>query len=367
MSKYCSENERVKRDYAFYLEAANGKQSATIDAALRAIERFELSTNRKPFRKFHVEQARSFRARLVEEVGANDKLLSAATIASTLKHLRNFFLWLSREPGFRSAINANDANYFTPPEQDMRIASARREKPVPTLEEIKHVLELMPADSAIERRNRALISFAIMTGARDGALASFRLKHLDMRAQTVFHDGREVNTKGRKTFTSTFFPIGPEPAAIVADYISMLTGEFGFGPDDPLFPATRIGHGNDRGFRADGLSREPWRTAAPIRQIFRAAFAAAALPYAKPHSFRDTLARLGERLCRTPEEWKAWSQNLGHESEATTFVGYGHVPTHRQTEIMTMLARPRLDTLPPGLDIAALKAFVQSAETITSS
>jgi hypothetical protein len=59
MLKYCSENERVKRDYAFYLEAANGKQSATIDAALRAIERFELSTNRKPFRKFHVEQARS--------------------------------------------------------------------------------------------------------------------------------------------------------------------------------------------------------------------------------------------------------------------------------------------------------------------
>jgi hypothetical protein len=30
------------------------------------------------------------------------------------------------------------------------------------------------------------------------------------------------------------------------------------------------------------------------------------------------LARLGERLCRTPEEWKAWSQNYAHESEATT-------------------------------------------------
>jgi site-specific recombinase XerD len=128
MSKYCSENERVKRDFAFFLEAANGKQSGTIDAALRAIERFESSTNRKPFRKFHVEQARSFRARLVEDVGANGKPLSVATIASTLKHLRNFFLWLSREPGFRAALNANDANYFTPSEQDMRVATARREK-----------------------------------------------------------------------------------------------------------------------------------------------------------------------------------------------------------------------------------------------
>jgi hypothetical protein len=35
MSKYCHENERVKRDYTFYLETANGKQNATIDAALR--------------------------------------------------------------------------------------------------------------------------------------------------------------------------------------------------------------------------------------------------------------------------------------------------------------------------------------------
>jgi hypothetical protein len=77
MSKYCPENERVKRDYTFWLETSNGKQNATIDAALRAIERFEASTNWKPFRKFHVEQARSFRARLAEETNAKNRPLSA--------------------------------------------------------------------------------------------------------------------------------------------------------------------------------------------------------------------------------------------------------------------------------------------------
>lgn len=263
MRKYCPENEKKKRDYAFFLEAANGKQDPTIDAALRAIERFELSTGHKAFRKFHIEQARSFRAGLIEERSQTGKPLSPATIASTLKHLRNFFLWLSREPGFRSAINANDANYFTPSDQDMRVATARREKHVATLDEIKRVLALMPAQTAIERRNRALIAFTILTGARDGALASIRLKHVNMTAQTVFHDGREVRTKGRKTFTSSFFPVGPEPVAIIADYIAMLTGELGFGPDDPLFPATRVGHGEDRGFEPQGLSRAPWSTAAP--------------------------------------------------------------------------------------------------------
>lgn len=362
MLKYCAENERVKRDYAFYLEAANGKQSATIDAALRAIERFELSTGRKRFRKFNVEQARSFRSRLVEETDARGNVLSAATITTTLKHLRNFFLWLSREPGFRAALNANDANYFTPSDQDLRIATARREKRVASLEEIARVLAAMPATTAIEKRDRALVAFTILSGARDSAIASLRLRHVDLEAQTVFQDGRDVRTKRRKTFTSSFFPVGAEALDILIDYVRMLREELRFGPDDPLFPATRMGRGPDKGFRAEGLSREPWRTAAPIRDIFRAAFVAAGLPYAKPHSFRDTLARLGERLCRTPEEWKAWSQNLGHESEMTTFVGYGHVPQHRQVEIIKTLAKPRVEGLPPGLDIAALETFLQSAK-----
>jgi integrase len=367
MPKYCSENERVKREYSFWLETSNGKQNATIDAALRAIDRFEASTSCKPFRKFHVEQARSFRARLVEEVGAKSKPLSAATITSTLKHLRSFFLWLSREPGFRSALNANDANYFTPSEQDQRIATARREKRVASLEEIKRVLSLMPIATAIQRRNRAIIAFAILTGARDGALASFRLKHLDLNAQTLFQDAREVRTKRRKTFTSTFFPVGPEALEIVVDYLAMLKGELEFQADDPVFPSTRIAQGEGHGFIADGLSRMPWTSAGPIREIFRNAFEAAGLTYANPHSFRDTLVRLGQRLCRTPEEWKVWSQNLGHESEATTFVGYGHVPEYRHAEIMRALGTPRPDPLPAGLDIAALRAFVESLEAIGAS
>jgi integrase len=363
MPKYCSENERVKRDYAFFLQAASGKQDATIDAALRAISRFESSTNHKPFAKFHVEQARSFRASLLDQTSSNGRPLSAATVTTTLKHLRNFFLWLSREPGFRSRLNANDANYFTPSEQDRRIAGARREQPVPTLDEIARVLDKMPSGNPIEKRNRAVIAFTLLTGARDGALASFRLKHVGLSACTVFQDGREVKTKRRKTFTTQFFPVGPVPFEIVAEYVAMLTAELGFGPDDPLFPATRIIQGQDRSFTSAGLTRTQWRTAGAIRQIFRDAFAAVGLPYVNPHAFRKTLVRLGETICRSPEEWKAWSQNLGHESEMTTFVGYGEVPRHRQAEIMHALASPRPAQI-EGLNINALESFLESAKAV---
>ncbi len=362
MSKYCSENEKMKRAYALFLEAADGKQSSTADAALRAIERFEKSTGLAPFKKFHIEQARSFRLDLSEETGPSGKSLSASTMVSTLKHVHRFILWLSREPGYRAAINANDAAYFTPSNQDKRIAAARREKPVASVDDISRVLSAMPCKTDIEQRNRALVAFALVSGARDGALASFRLKHIDIEAKTVFQDGRDVRTKARKTFTSDFFPVGPEPLAIFVDYLAMLRDELGFGPDDPLFPATHIGRGADRGFEAQGLSRGAWTTAEPIREIFRNAFAAAGLSYANPHSFRKTLARLGQRICKTPESWKAWSQNLGHESEATTFVGYGEVPRHRQAELMVELGTPRGDGSPAGLDMAALRALVKSVE-----
>ena len=90
---------------------------------------------------------------------------------------------------------------------------------------------------------------------------------------------------------------------------------------------------------------------------------AVGLPYANPHSYRKTLVRLGQGLRLTPEEWKAWSQNLGHESETTTFVGYGEVPSRRQGEIMAALANPR-STEVAGLNIDALEAFVASARSV---
>jgi hypothetical protein len=62
-----------------------------------------------------------------------------------------------------------------------------------------------------------------------------------------------------------------------------------------------------------GLERDHWSSASPIRGIFRDAFVSAGLPYFNPHSFRKTLVQLGEDVCQSPEQFKAWSQNLGHE------------------------------------------------------
>ena len=220
-----------------------------------------------------------------------------------------------------------------------------------------------------ERRDRAVIAFAILSGARDDAIASMLMRHVNSDRRTVFHDARDVRTKNRKTFTSTFFPVGTDIESIVAEWISFLTKERLYGPDDPLFPSTRVEVGATRLFEATGLDRVGWRNAAAIRRIFRQAFDRVGLPYFNPHSFRKTLGALGEKLCTTPEQFKAWSQNLAHENVLATFTSYGTVTSDRQADILTELSKSRIgarDCDPDERTVHQVSAYLQKKALLTT-
>jgi hypothetical protein len=171
----------------------------------------------------------------------------------------------------------------------------------------------------------------------DGATASLKLKHIDIDQGRVDQDARQVKTKFSKSFTTWFFPVGNDIRQIVVDWVNFLRREKLWGLDDPLFPATKIVVGETRNFETSGLDRTHWSSAGPIRAIFKGAFAMAVLPYCNPHSFRRTLALLGGEICKSPEEYKAWSQNLGHDNVLTTFSSYGDVGHLRQAEIIRSL------------------------------
>jgi integrase len=205
---------------------------------------------------------------------------------------------------------------------------------VPTLEQIRHVVHAMTGTTDIERRDRALIAFTILAGARDGAIASFKLKHIDIDEGRIDQDARDVQTKFSKSFVTAFFPVGDDIRTVVVDWVNYLRRDKLWGLDDPLFPATKVTVGAGLRFEAVGLDRKHWSNAGPIRAIFKDAFASVGLPYFNPHSFRKTLALLGGRICKTPEEYKAWSQNLGHDHVLTTFSSYGDVSSYRQAEII---------------------------------
>jgi len=342
MKKHNPANERIKRKYLTFLKEAKRYSEPTIDAAAKALSRFELYTKYRDFKAFHFEQAVAFKKHLAVQNGQQSgKKLSKATLHATLTQLKRFFQWLALQPGYKSRVQYADAEYFNLSDKDTRIATAKRQQKFPTLEQIKHVINTLPAETEIERRNRAVVAFTLLTGARDSATASLKLKHIDLIAGCVNQDAREVKTKFSKTFYTFFFPVGEEVLSIVSEWVSYLRDEKLWGNDDPLFPATRIGLGAAHQFEATGLARAHWSTSTPIRKIFREAFVRAGLPYFYPHSFRNTLVQLGQAVCRTPEQFKAWSQNLGHEKVLTTFLSYGEVACQRQGEIIRDLSAPQ--------------------------
>ena len=358
MTTHNANNERIKRRYFAYLKEAKRHSEPTVDAVAKSLDRFEIDTKHRDFKSFHYEQAIAFKRHLAEQRSQQTgEKLSKATLHATLANVKRFFYWLAGQPGYKSRLQYSDADYFNLSEKDVRVATARREQAGPTLDQVKHVIAMMPADSEIERRNRALIAFTLLTGARDSAIASMKLKHVDLLAGCVDQDAREVLTKFSKTFTTYFFPVGDEIRRIVAEWVAFLQEEMLWGNDDPLFPATRIALGATRQFEAVGLKRAHWSTAARIRTIFRDAFASAGLPYFNPHSFRNTLVRLGQAVCQTPEDFKAWSQNLGHDKVLTTFLCYGQVESPRQGEIIRGLATPQPAMQPDVSELA--KALVR--------
>ena len=339
MAKHNPENERIKRRYFEYLKEAQRHSEASIDASAQALNRFEIQTDHKSFKAFHQQQAIAFKRKLAEQnsIRSGEKL-SKSTINSILANLKKFFHWLAGQPGYKSRISYSDSDYFNLSEKETRIANARREKPVPTIDQIKHTVEQMGTPNDIELRDRALIAFVLLTGARDSAVASFKLKHIDLHTRSVYQDARDVKTKFSKTFTTYFFPVGDPFEEIVADWVEHLRSTLLWGHNDPLFPSTRISQNEMLQFSPEGLERKHWQTTSPIRRIFTEAFKDAGVPCFNPHSFRNTLVRLGEKICSRPEQFKAWSQNLGHEGVMTTFNSYGNVPDYRQGEIMQTIS-----------------------------
>ena len=206
-------------------------------------------------------------------------------------------------------------------------------KPHPSPQQARHVLAQMPADSTLQRRDRALMAFLFLTGSREGAAITIRLQHVDLKAGCVHFDGRTVDTKFGKRFTTGFFPFGGEAELILQNWIDELKNQHLFGQTDPLFPKTKVGIGSDRKFAAIGIAREPWSSPSAAAKIYKQSFADAGFPPFGPHLLRDMIMELANDYCRTPEDFKAWSQNIGHEDVLMSFRSYGSVATGRQMDL----------------------------------
>lgn len=335
MNRHSKKTLRMKRNYLIWLQEARGLSASSVDKAAASIDRFTDWLGSRPLTAFHVDWARGFKQHLDKATAPKTaRPLSASTIDHTLRAVKGFFSWLADRPGYKSRIRHADVEYFNPPKRTATSARGTTWRPHASPEQLRHVLSMMPTDTVLARRDRAVVAFLFLTGCRDGAAATVRLANVDLKAGCVHFRGPEVETKFGKVFTTWFLPVGDGVREILDDWVRELRDDHLWGPDDPLLLSTRVGLGPDRRFGPLGLDRAPWSNGTRICKIYREAFAAAGLPGFPAHSVRHTLSELGAQICGTIEEMKAWSQNLGHEDVMTTLKSYGTVAPGRQAELL---------------------------------
>lgn len=340
MGKHIEANERIKHEYAGYLRNAKGQDDKSIDKAMASIRLFEESGKVKPFKKFHRQQAADFKTFLGKQKNARTgKPFAHSTVDAHLRLVKAFFHWLVSQNGYKRVLAYADVEYFNNTLKAGRIAHTKRIIPYPSMQQAAHAFQAMPSETEFDKRDKALFAFLMLIGARDGAVASLKLKHVNISLGHVYQDAREVNTKGAKTINCQFLPVGRDYRECFTEWVLYLTEAKLFGPDDALFPKAKVGVVEGQGFTNFGLAREGYAGTSKVCSIMRGAFAAVQMPQYTPHSLRKTLVKYGDEKCKTMEEWKAWSMNLGHENMATTFNSYLPVSQERQMELIARMSK----------------------------
>lgn len=290
MSEFNPLNERLKKEYEDALVHGAHKEKRTVDAAWKAVNTFENFTGKKDFTTFNTNQAKDFKRWLMKQTNAKDEPLSVSTVSHVLSNVREFFKWLAMHPKCIRKVDGAAVTYLRMSNNDERAGRATRERPSPTVEQYRKALDMMPSETDIEKRNRAILAFAALTVARDAALVSIKMKDIDLGAREVWQNPRHVNTKNKKSITTVFMPFDPIWEEVFVNWFVYARDVLEFTADHPLFPKeTLICNPDKMKFESAGLSNEHWANATAVRAIFKKAFKNAGLPHCTPHSVRNMI------------------------------------------------------------------------------
>jgi integrase/recombinase XerD len=116
-------------------------------------------------------------------------------------------------------------------------------------------------------------------------------------------------------------PIDPVNDTAFRDWVAYLKDEQMFEHDDALFPKSFVALLNGV-FAVNEFRPEPYANASATRKAVKDAFVASGLLAVSLHSFRKNFLKWVDRHYLTRKAFKAFSQNIGQQTEATTVGSY---------------------------------------------
>ena len=342
-------NEQIKREFFEHLRGAEGFAAGSVKSFAEAIGQWQLFSENDDFANFNKSKALAFREWLAQRGAKTEsKQLTLVTQYNYIRRVKKFFTWLADRPGYKSKAFKNDIEFLRLSKKDALIARAGTTRTAPTFDEAKLLIESIKINNEVDRRDRAMISFAVTTCCRIFAIISLKMKNFDKQKGLIYpNPGDGVHTKNSKKILTTFFPIGWDaPEQYFIEWYEYLEKK-GFEPNDPIFPAMVSDMGAVKsGYSPGRIGDAFWTGTSGARNVFEKRCKEAGLPYFHPHSFRHLVVSIMSQTRLTEEEKRAISLNLGHANVGTTFgsYGYGAMNDERAVEIVKKLKDVRPTT-----------------------
>jgi len=340
MASIIYKNEVIKRKFFGYVRNSKGFSEKTIECYEKAIWLWEDFLHKGDFVGFNKTVAERFKDWLKAKKKANSQQeVGVSYRYDILRYLKFFFGWLSKQKGYKK-IDQTAIDYLNLSKAEVKIATQPRKVEIPSLEDIKAVIECIKGSSEIEMRDKALISLMFLTGARISAVRTLPMKSFIKNKLVIDQDPTSgVKTKfSKRIITPLISYLYKEAINYFLEWFNHLEEKRGFKHDDPIFPATKIENGTENLSFYNTGQVEPifWKSSSSPSKIIEKRFEQAGIKHYKPHSIRHSLIKRLSTLPLTEEQKKAISQSLGHEDVRTTFgsYGYGKIEEDRQIEII---------------------------------
>ena len=344
-------NDRHYWKYFVYRKRC-GLSEKTIKKTQQAINHLKNFLEGKSLYELEPDDFNHFRSYL-SDLTYRGKRISSNTIVNTISQLKLFFEYLGAKPEFQEVIDQEFmATWNLSPSEKQTLKNiGKKIKKFPTLDQIKNVLSSITTRTAVNRRNRCLILFCFLTGARISAAVTMKIGLLDLEKRVVTQDPDQgVETKKRKLIITTIPKFNEEYYQILIEWIQELLNA-GFNDDDPLFPVAAIEKKEDmlefeisNGFIKEFLSVSS--AEANIKKLF----INAGYGDYHAHSFRDSHIHYASEMARSPNDLKAISMNVGHENIGITLKYYSVLSSNDVHERINALTEDGFKSIPKELE-----------------
>lgn len=341
-------NARLKHQYVEDLLKPEGLSDETARKKEASICLFEKFIEHQDFGVYNKTIGEKYIIELKNRTNRKGSRISLKTVGFHLDAVKIFLKWVRKQKGYRNKLIERHIDYLRLSKKDKNYIRSRKSLAIlPEIDDVKKQIDLIPKETEIDRRDRAIFAFLMCTGIRATALISLPIKSFNPDKFFINQDPElGVKTKNSEHIFSRFFNRDSSFRNEFLDWYWFLRNEKKYEQHLPLFPKNDLNKdGNSALYCNNKVSTEYWQSQSGLTTMMTKRNDSKIVNYFRPHLYRHSAILWATERCITPVEFKAVSQNFGHRDVMTTLMNYANLSLRDLMEKMRIIDERDMEKL----------------------